>query len=30
MGGYDEDPDIFYANLYNYAGDGLFTLAGGC
>ena len=27
MGGYSEDPYIFYADLYNYAEEGLLTLA---
>jgi len=30
MGGYDEDPEIFATNLYDYAKDGLLNFVGGC
>merc|ERR1719394_1724827 len=30
MGGYDEDPEIFSTNLYDYAKDGLLNFVGGC
>jgi len=30
MGGYDEDPEIFSTNIYDYAKDGLLNFVGGC
>ncbi|CAK0906682.1 unnamed protein product, partial [Prorocentrum cordatum] len=30
MGGYDEDPEIFSTNVYDYAKDGLLNFVGGC
>jgi len=30
MGGYDEDPETFANNLYDYAKDGLLNFVGGC
>merc|ERR550514_1489449 len=30
VGGYDEDPEIFSNNLYDYAKDGLLNFVGGC
>jgi len=30
MGGYDEDPEIFATNIYDYAKDGILNFVGGC
>merc|ERR1740138_1589905 len=30
MGGYDEDPETFAGNLYDYAKDGIINMVGGC
>jgi 5-methyltetrahydrofolate--homocysteine methyltransferase len=30
MGGYDEDPEIFSTNMYDYAKDGILNMVGGC
>mmetsp|Transcript_69181 Transcript_69181/g.156889 ORF Transcript_69181/g.156889 Transcript_69181/m.156889 type:complete len:1274 (+) Transcript_69181:67-3888(+) len=30
MGGYDEDPEIFSTNIFDYAKDGLLNFVGGC